>query len=35
MKNHLIELKKKYANYHFIVGGDINSFLGPDGVFEK
>ena len=35
MKKHLIELKAKHPNYHFIVGGDINSFLGNDGTFEK
>ena len=33
MKKHLLKLKKKYSHYHFIVGGDINSFLGNDGVF--
>ena len=35
VKKHLVQLKHKYPNYHFIVGGDINSYLGNDGVFEK
>ena len=35
MKQSLLGLKKKYCNYHFIVGGDINSFMGNDGQFEK
>lgn len=35
MKKVLLVLKKKYCWYHFIIGGDINSFMGDDGVFEK
>ena len=35
MKNNLLELKNKYKQYHFIAGGDINSFLGCDQCFEK
>jgi hypothetical protein len=34
MKKSLLELKRKYVNYNFIVGGDINTFLGPDNHFE-
>jgi len=35
MKKSLLNLKKKYNNYHFIIGGDINSFMGNDGQFEN
>lgn len=35
MKKTLLGLRKKYCWYHFIIGGDINSFMGTDGTFEK
>lgn len=35
MKKSLLALNKQFPNYHIIVGGDINIFMGFDGTFEK
>jgi hypothetical protein len=35
MKESLLALQSKFPNYSFIVGGDINSFMGHDPNFEK
>ena len=31
MRQSLLNLKSKLPNYHVIVGGDVNSFMGADG----
>lgn len=35
MKESLLALQAKFPNYNYIVGGDINSYMGHDPNFEK